>query len=57
MLNNNLLDNFNKFYEKYNNFNLNEYKKLCEFKFNYDIQYYLQYIRDDEIIKLEEILL
>jgi hypothetical protein len=51
MLNNNLLDNL--FYEKYNNFNLEEYKISCGLKFNYDIQYYLQYIRDDEIIKLE----
>jgi hypothetical protein len=51
MLNNNLLDNFNIFYKKYNNFNLEEYKISCGLKFNYDIQYYIQYIRDDEIIR------
>ena len=53
MLNNNLLDNFDTFYEKYRNFNLQEYKTNCGLKFNYDIQYYLQYIREfnsDELI-------
>ena len=53
MLNNNLLDNFYIFYEKYNNFNLEEYKISCGLKFNYDIQYYIQYIRDEELVRDE----
>jgi hypothetical protein len=48
MLNNNLLDNFDLFYSKYTDFNFDEYKINCGLKFNYDIQYYIQYIRDLE---------
>ena len=55
MLNNNLLDNFDVFYKKYNNFNLQEYKINCGLNFNYDIQYYIQYIRDEELERNEKL--